>query len=85
MSERTYTDEQIEQGIHKALQAQNVQAVAGLIALLALQNPQRADQLRQTILYGLSLATTSADRADYDEHAVGNPETPGPNPTGVEQ
>jgi len=51
-----FTDAQIEQGIHRALAKQDIHAVPGLIALLALQNPHRAEEVRQTILFGLSLA-----------------------------
>lgn len=52
-----FTDEQIERGIRLALQKQNVEAIPGLITLLAIQNPHRADVVRQTILYGLDIAT----------------------------
>jgi hypothetical protein len=57
MSDRpTYTDAQIEKGIGLALERQDVNAVPGLIALLALQNPHRAEQIRETILFGLKIA-----------------------------
>jgi hypothetical protein len=59
MTNQRYTDAQIEKGIHDALQAQNVEAVASLIALLALQNPHRADAIRRTILHGLSIAQST--------------------------
>jgi hypothetical protein len=51
-----YTDDQIVTGIEKALGKQDVNAIPGLIALLALQNPERAESIRQTILLGLSIA-----------------------------
>lgn len=59
MAEPTYTDEQIERGIHLALEKQDVEAVPSLIALLALQNPHKADQIRQTILKGLRIAAVA--------------------------
>lgn len=37
----------------KALEEHNVTAVASLIALLALQNPERAETIRQTLLSAL--------------------------------
>ena len=57
---RTYTDDQIQAAITKALKAQDVKAIPGLIALLALQNPTLAEQIRQMILMGLSIATNGA-------------------------
>lgn len=59
-AERKYTDAQIEGGIRLALSRQDVKAIPGLIALLALQNPDRAEAIRQTILFGLSLAAASS-------------------------
>ncbi len=56
-----FTDEQIEQGIASALAEQNIAVVPSLIALLAAQNPERAELVRQTILLGLSLATNGAE------------------------
>jgi len=50
-----YTDEQIEAGVLEALVERNFEAVGGLIAMLALQNPRRADDVRRTILYGLKV------------------------------
>ena len=57
----TYTDEQIESGILRALKAQDINAIPGMIALLALQNPARAEAVRQTILLGLSIASKNGD------------------------
>lgn len=56
MPEPEYTDEQIEEAIALALHKQDVKAVPGLLALLALQNPERADYLRNLMLFGLSVA-----------------------------
>jgi len=53
-----YTDAQIERAIRLALEKQDVNAIPGLIRLLALQNPRRADMVRQTILYGLNIAAS---------------------------
>lgn len=55
-----YTDAQIETAIARALEKQDVKAVPGLIALLAPQNPERAEHLRQLILVGLSIASKGA-------------------------
>ena len=55
-AEPQYTDEQIETAIRLALTKQAVEAIPGLITLLALQNPKRAEQVRQTILSGLLIA-----------------------------
>lgn len=54
-----YTDEQIEAAIRSALAKQDIDAVPGLIALLALQNPHRAEEVRQTILFGLRIASAN--------------------------
>ena len=51
-----YTDAQIETAIIKALAAQNVEAVASLLTLLALQNPHRAEVLRDLMLVGAQVA-----------------------------
>lgn len=59
MPEPEFTDAQIEAGITAALAEQNVAVVPGLIALLALQNPARAEVVRQTILFGLSLVAST--------------------------
>lgn len=56
-----FTDDQIERGVHLALEKQDIKAIPGLIALLALQNPRRADMVRQTILYGLDLAAKKGE------------------------
>lgn len=56
-----FTDDQIERGIRLALGKQDIKAVPGLIALLAIQNPRRADMVRQTILYGLDLAARKGE------------------------
>jgi hypothetical protein len=69
----TYTDEQIVKGIEKALAVQDVKAVPGLIALLALQNSQRAESIRQTILLGLEIAAHAKPKSqgyskDADAH-----------------
>lgn len=56
-----FTDEQIEAGITKALAQQNVKVIPALIALLALQNPERAHNVRQTILLGLSIAIANGE------------------------
>lgn len=61
MTVHEFTPAQIEAGIHSALAKQDIDAVPGLIALLALQDPHRADMIRQTILYGLSVATKGGD------------------------
>lgn len=52
-----FTDAQIERGIHLALEKQDIHAIPALITLLAMQNPRRADMIRQTILYGLDIAS----------------------------
>lgn len=54
-----FSDAQIESAITSALAKQDINAVPGLITLLALQNPHRADMIRQTILYGLSIAANT--------------------------
>lgn len=59
---REYTDDQIVTAIESALRKRDVEAIPGLIALLALQNPDRAETIRQTILFGLSLATKEVTR-----------------------
>lgn len=56
-----FTDDQIERGIRLALERQDVKAIPGLITLLAIQNPRRADAVRQTILYGLDLAAKKGE------------------------
>ncbi|WP_341945669.1 hypothetical protein [Microbacterium sp. LWH11-1.2] len=56
-----FTDAQIERGIHLALEKQDINAIPGLIRLLALQNPSRADMVRQTILYGLDIAARKGE------------------------
>lgn len=56
-----FTDAQIERGITLALKRQDIDVIPGLITLLALQNPRRADTIRQTILYGLDIATKATD------------------------
>jgi hypothetical protein len=52
MSEPEYSEDQIVSGIESALRKHDVHAIPGLIALLALQNPRRAE----TILFGLRIA-----------------------------
>ncbi len=49
-----YTDEELLGGIQRALQARDMDAAAGLIRRLAVQNPRAA----QTILDGLGIART---------------------------
>ena len=56
-----FTDEQIEQGIQKALHEQNVAVIPSLIALLATQNPHRADDILTTIKAGLALAAATPE------------------------
>lgn len=63
MPER-YTDAQIESAIESALAKQNVAVIPGLIAVLAMQNPERADVVRRTILLGLSVATSASLPSD---------------------
>lgn len=58
-----FSDSQIEAAIQSALAKQDVDAVPGLLTLLALQNPSRADMIRQTILYGLSIASGHPNRS----------------------
>lgn len=56
-----FTDDQIERGIRLAIEKRGINAIPGLITLLALQNPRRADIVRQTILYGLDLAAKNGE------------------------
>jgi hypothetical protein len=59
MSDPKYTDDQIVSVITKALREQNVKAIPGLIAVLALQNPERAEGIRRVILVGLDIAAST--------------------------
>lgn len=56
MAEQEYTPAEIERAIESALRQQKVEAIPGLIALLALQDPARAESVRQMILAGLRVA-----------------------------
>ncbi len=56
-----YTDDQIETAIMSALQKHDNEAVVGLLMLLALQNPHRAEIIRDTILLGLALAADNTN------------------------
>jgi hypothetical protein len=51
----TYTDAQIIAAVGAAIRADDIQAVPGLIALLALQNPREAELLRGSILDALAV------------------------------
>lgn len=51
-----FTDEQIVEGIRAALRAADVEAVGGLLTLLALQNPRRAEEVRKLMLAGIKIA-----------------------------
>jgi hypothetical protein len=62
MTAREFSDEQIESAIGEALAEQNVNVIPGLIAVLALQNPERAEHIRQTILLGLNVAMSAPPR-----------------------
>lgn len=59
MAEHEFTPDQIAEGIRRALAKHDVKAVNGLIALLALQDPHRAEAIRQTILVGLRVTSAS--------------------------
>lgn len=50
------TPDQLEAAIHKALQLRDVQAVYGLLLLLAPKDPYRADRIRTDLLAALALA-----------------------------
>lgn len=63
----TYTDAQIEDAITAALREHDVEAVAGLIAVLALQNPNRAEEIRQTLLAGARLAAVPGGKETRNE------------------
>jgi hypothetical protein len=56
MTDHEFSVEDIEKGIHHALRAQDVQAIPGLLKLMALQDPERAEELRQTMLLGVTIA-----------------------------
>lgn len=58
MAEREYTDAEIQRAILVAVSRNDMQVVPGLITLLALQNPSRAETVRQTMLLGLELTST---------------------------
>lgn len=66
-----FTDEQIERGIHHALMGQDIEVIPGLIALLALQNPKRADEIRTTILLGLAIASRTNEGGEGDPMVQG--------------
>lgn len=48
--------EDYTKAITKALENQDVKAVPGLLALMAIRYPREAEELRQTLLLGLTIA-----------------------------
>jgi hypothetical protein len=59
------TPDQLEAGIHAALKAHDVEAVYGYLMLLALKDPNRAEEIRQTLKAALAVART----ADVDSES----------------
>jgi len=58
-----YTADQIIEGITKALQGHDVEAVPGLIRLLAIKDPHRAQKVMDTIELGIFIARIPDDEA----------------------
>lgn len=56
MTRPAWTADELEDGIHRALRAHDVEAVYALLLLLALQDAERADQLRRTFKAALAVA-----------------------------
>jgi hypothetical protein len=52
----TWTADELEVGMWAALRAHDVEAVYGLLMLLALRDPYRADELRRTFKAALRVA-----------------------------
>lgn len=52
----TGTADELEAGMWAALRAHDVEAVYGLLMLLALKDPYRADELRRTFKAALAIA-----------------------------
>lgn len=63
--EPEYTADQIEQGVINALKDQDVAAVPPLIQMLALRDPQRAQELLDVIT-----ATLGGDRDEAEKLAL---------------
>lgn len=72
MTGHQYTPDQIVDAIVKALHDGEVTAVPGLIGLLALQDPQRAQDVYDTLQAGIALG-----RGDEVELVIRAREAPG--------
>ncbi len=55
MTAREFTDDQIVDAVTQAIADRRFDLVEGLVALLALQNPTRAQEVLTTIRAGLAL------------------------------
>jgi hypothetical protein len=57
----TWTADELEAGMRAALRAHDVEAVYGLLLLLALKDPYRADELRRTFKAALAIAKSCGE------------------------
>lgn len=55
-----FTDAQIVESIHAALREGKVEVVGSLIAVLAVQNPRRAERIRDSLLAASRIAASSS-------------------------
>lgn len=65
----SYTPAEIEEGIHRALSEGAVAVVPGLLRLLALQSPRRAEVLLETIERGLAMGKAADGGVQLDGRA----------------
>lgn len=74
------TADQLEVGVHKALQLHDVQAVHGLLLLMALKDPYRADRIRTELLTALAIARGDEVRIRIEPASGSVPLLPGGGP-----
>lgn len=60
VAQTEYTAAQYTEAIRRALAKGNVEAVRGLLILMAHEHPREAEELRQTILLGIAIADTES-------------------------
>lgn len=65
----SYTPAEIEEGIRRALSEGAVAVVPGLLRLLALQSPRRAEVLLETIELGLAIGKAAGGGVHLDGRA----------------
>jgi hypothetical protein len=60
MADIPWTADQLTEGVHRALQARDMEAVADFLRVLAAVDPQRAQDVYDTIQAGLVIAEASS-------------------------